>query len=463
MDLSKSGTTKSVLDRARRSAKQLAVTGTNHYANTARIAFVDKNDDILKGYRFLAVNDSKTSRVCARLDQQVFSKDSKKLSSVTPPLHPNCRSALTYEVDDRFKLDSKETDKASSFNVDGKREPKPVDSDSIYYANLKKLSARDQDAAIGPSLGKALRQMNPSEFAKQTGDSMNNALTIAQMKAKNNTLGRILRGQGETKAATKAVSKIKKPKITTSAKDDLATFNVPFGGHVSKVPKKATVGSISSINKANSIKKPKGSTKVISSSAKIENKRNASATLNKSISGDESAYLEYYKGDGFYKSNDILRNPNKYSQGEIDSAIKMRDSINSAIAKSTMDADAFVYRGVRDKGLFSEINLDSIGAELSIDTAQSVAKDARVALGYSGAIKSGNNYFSAGSESVIFKVKTRKGQHALDMESLQGIGNTSESELLLRSGGKYVITGVEDRFTPNGELSLKIIEVDYVD
>ena len=94
MDLSKSGTTKSVLDRARRSAKQLAITGTNHYANTARIAFVDENDDILKGYRFLAVNDSRTSRVCARLDQTVYPANSPKLSSVTPPLHPNCRSAL---------------------------------------------------------------------------------------------------------------------------------------------------------------------------------------------------------------------------------------------------------------------------------------------------------------------------------------------------------------------------------
>lgn len=197
MDLSKSGTTKSVLDRATRAAKQLAVTGTNHYANTARIAFVDENDDILKGYRFLAVNDSKTSRTCARLDQTVWPANSPKLSSVTPPLHPNCRSALTYEVDDRFKLDTNETKKASSFNVDGKRDPKPIDSDSIYYDNLKKLSARDQDAAIGPTLGKALRQMDAAKFAKMTGDSMNNPLTIKQMKQKNNELGRILRAQNK--------------------------------------------------------------------------------------------------------------------------------------------------------------------------------------------------------------------------------------------------------------------------
>lgn len=196
MDLSKSGTTKSVLDRSRRAAKSLAVTGTNHYANTARIAFLDENDDILKGYRFLAVNDSRTSTRCRALDQTVWPANSPKLNSVTPPLHPNCRSALTYEVDDRFKLDSTETDKASSFNVDGKRDPKPVDSDSIYYDNMKKLKASDQDNILGPTLGKAFRKMNNStEFAKATLDQQFNPLTIKQMSAKNNELGRILRAQ----------------------------------------------------------------------------------------------------------------------------------------------------------------------------------------------------------------------------------------------------------------------------
>ena len=152
--------------------------------------------DILKGYRFLAVNDSRTSTRCRALDQTVWPANSPKLNSVTPPLHPNCRSALTYEVDDRFKLDSSDTKKASSFEVDGKRDPKQLDSDSIYYENMKKLKASDQDAILGPTMGKAFRKMDsPSQFAKATLDSMNNPLTIKQMKQKNNELGRILRSQ----------------------------------------------------------------------------------------------------------------------------------------------------------------------------------------------------------------------------------------------------------------------------
>tara|TARA_R110000751_G_scaffold171571_2_gene278042 strand:+ start:30 stop:734 length:705 start_codon:yes stop_codon:yes gene_type:complete len=196
MDLSRSGTTKSVLDRARKSARQLAITGTNHYANTARIAFVDTNDDILQGYRFLAVQDSRTSRQCASLDQRVFAKDDPKLSAATPPLHPYCRSALTYEVADRFKLDEADTRKSSSFEVDGKRDPKTVTSDSIFYGNLKDLKAADQDAHLGPTMGRAFRKMdNPAQFAKATVDENFNPLTIKQMREKNNALGKILQNQ----------------------------------------------------------------------------------------------------------------------------------------------------------------------------------------------------------------------------------------------------------------------------
>lgn len=194
--LTTSDTSKNTLTRAKRSARQLAITGTNHYANQARVAFVDYNDDILKGYRFLAVLDSRTSQQCRALDQTFIPKDSPKLSSLTPPLHPNCRSALTYEVDERYSLDDKDTQRASAFEVDGKRDPKPVSSDGIYYEKLKQLSARDQDAVLGSTLGKAFRKMdNPEDFAKATIDRLGNPLTITQMKQRDNQLGRLLRSQ----------------------------------------------------------------------------------------------------------------------------------------------------------------------------------------------------------------------------------------------------------------------------
>lgn len=194
--LQTSTTSKNTLSRARRSAKSVAITGTNHYANTARIEFVDQNDDILKGYRLIAVIDSRTSQKCRALDQKFIPKDSPKLSSFTPPLHINCRTALVYEVDERYKLDDKDTKRASSFEVDGKRDPKPVSSEGIYYDKMKSLKASDQDNILGPSLGRAFRKMdNPTEFANATIDSLGNPLTLKEMKKKDNELGEILRQQ----------------------------------------------------------------------------------------------------------------------------------------------------------------------------------------------------------------------------------------------------------------------------
>jgi len=184
---------KTVLSRARRSARQVAITGTNHYANQARIAFVDQNDEVLDGYRFLAVLDSRTSQQCRSLDQTVIPADSPKLSRLTPPLHPNCRSALVYEVKDEYSTTDKDTDRASNFEVDGKSDPKPVSSTRTYYENMKKLSAADQDVILGPTLGKAFRKLNdPEAFAKLTIDSLGNPLTITEMKERDNQLSRIL-------------------------------------------------------------------------------------------------------------------------------------------------------------------------------------------------------------------------------------------------------------------------------
>ena len=199
MRLEKSTVSKNLLNRAHRSAKSVAITGTNHYANTARIEFVDQNDNVLKGYRLISVVDSRTSRKCRALDQKFIPKDSPKLSSFTPPLHINCRTALVYEVDERFSLDDADTKRASSFEVDGKRDPKPVSSEGIYYQNMKTLKASDQDNILGKRMGKAFRKMDdPKAFADATIDTLGNPLTIKEMKAKDDELGAILRAQDKT-------------------------------------------------------------------------------------------------------------------------------------------------------------------------------------------------------------------------------------------------------------------------
>ncbi len=189
-------TGKNVLSRAKRSAKSIAITSVNHHANTARVAFANENSDLVKGYRLISVLDSKTSQKCRALDQKLIASDSKDLSRYTPPLHINCRTALVYEVDDKYKLDTADRKRASSFEVDGKRDPKKTTSEGIYYDKLAGLGKDDQDAVLGRTLGKAFRKLdNPKAFAKATIDSLGNPLTIKEMKEEKNKLGAILRKQ----------------------------------------------------------------------------------------------------------------------------------------------------------------------------------------------------------------------------------------------------------------------------
>ena len=181
------------LEQARRGAKTLARTGTNHMANSARRATVESNDEVITGWLFVATLDNRTSTQCRSLDGTTYKLSDKNIPF--PPLHPNCRSTMTYEIDARYGFDDDDSERPSNFRVDGKRTPKRIDSKKTYYEDLARLSAKDQDAILGPTLGRAFRKMSPDEFAKQTIDSLNNPMTITEMKRRDNELGRILRAQ----------------------------------------------------------------------------------------------------------------------------------------------------------------------------------------------------------------------------------------------------------------------------
>jgi len=201
---------KSVLDRSRRSADSMAITTTNHVANVTRVQFGEANKHLVKGYVFIAVLDSSTSTTCRNGDQTTMSADNPKFSAWSPPRHRGCRSALSYDVDDRYKLDEDSTKRASSFRIDGSQDPRPVSSKGTYYDNISsmyksgKMSAEDMDQILGASLGKAFRKglkdgtLTPDSFAKMTVDSLYQPLTLKQMSERNNALGEILRKQNKT-------------------------------------------------------------------------------------------------------------------------------------------------------------------------------------------------------------------------------------------------------------------------
>lgn len=175
-----------------RQARTVARTGVNHVANSIRMEMAE--DDLIIGFTFSAVLDSRTSKNCAPLDGNFYAKDDSELSSIRPPRHPNCRSALLPEVDPEYAIGKSKT-RPSAFTVDGKRTPRQT-TRADYYNQLSQLSAADQDAVLGARLGKAFRKMKPDDFADSLLDSTNQPMTMVELESKDNRLGKLLSGDG---------------------------------------------------------------------------------------------------------------------------------------------------------------------------------------------------------------------------------------------------------------------------
>ena len=186
--------------KALASAKTMARTGTSFYSNQATKAFVDVNDEVLRGYRFLATLDSRTSKQCRSLDQTTYAKDADNIPRL--PLHPNERSTLIYDVDPRFKYDDSEATRAEAFinPKTGKRKVDFVSSQQTYYESLKDQSDAVQNSILGKTLADAFRELdNPELFAKSLIDSTYKPYTMEQLRDKDNKLAKILKKQSKTK------------------------------------------------------------------------------------------------------------------------------------------------------------------------------------------------------------------------------------------------------------------------
>lgn len=79
-----------VLDVTRREAEMIARTAANHVSTSARQATWDANSDIIRGVRWVATLDGRTSPVCQSRDGHVYPID----KGPRPPAHPNCRSTV---------------------------------------------------------------------------------------------------------------------------------------------------------------------------------------------------------------------------------------------------------------------------------------------------------------------------------------------------------------------------------
>ena len=137
-------------------------TGVASVANTARQVVAEKNADVIKGIRWMAFLDSRTSPQCRSLDRREFPLK----RGPRPPLHINCRSTFVYITKGKLKDIDDQGSRASRLKRGG--EITRVSGNLDYYDWLKQQTKGFQNTVLGPGKGDLFRSkgMTPDKFAK---------------------------------------------------------------------------------------------------------------------------------------------------------------------------------------------------------------------------------------------------------------------------------------------------------
>lgn len=157
---------------ARRNARSVARTATQHVASSARMAFWERNANVISGYRFLATLDNRTTATCRSLDRRIFELN----AGPVPPLHIGCRSTTVAEVDPSLDFLDEGATRAS---IDG-----PVEADLSYYDWLKSQPAAFQNEALGSTRAKLFRNggLSSEDFAALNIGRNFEPMTLEQMR-----------------------------------------------------------------------------------------------------------------------------------------------------------------------------------------------------------------------------------------------------------------------------------------
>lgn len=160
----------------RNQAEALVRTGVQHYATQAREALYEANDDVIKGFIYLATLDNRTSTLCAGRDGKFYDKDEQR---PTLPAHWNCRStylAVTDSVEETLS-----GYRPAVGGTDGQMDPKRVRGSTNYQDFFLRQPKWWQNSAIGETRAKLVRDggMKISQFNDMTGEP----LTLAELRA----------------------------------------------------------------------------------------------------------------------------------------------------------------------------------------------------------------------------------------------------------------------------------------
>lgn len=167
------------MEGSRRHLEGMTRTALNHMSNVTSQRVWKANEELVAGWTFLAVLDSRTTLRCASLDGEVFPVGKGPI----PPLHINCRSVSVPKVKTWRELgvNMDEVPTGTRASVGGQ-----VRADMSYSEWLRSQPVIVQDEVLGVTRAKLFRagNLDVSAFVNNKGET----LTLPELKRKNAAL-----------------------------------------------------------------------------------------------------------------------------------------------------------------------------------------------------------------------------------------------------------------------------------
>jgi len=160
-----------LLEIDRRHAEAVIRTAINHTAFYTRSRFYEDNAELIKGLRWTATLDSRTSEICRARDGNIYPMK----SGPRPPAHWNCRSTMTPVLKSWKELGLDELPAGTRASLDG-QEP----ADMTYQQWLRKQSVARQEEILGVSKAKLFRDggLELDRFVDRKG----HVFTLAELR-----------------------------------------------------------------------------------------------------------------------------------------------------------------------------------------------------------------------------------------------------------------------------------------
>jgi len=162
-----------VRQASRNGVAMFSRTAINYAANLGRQSAWTANADIMKGVRWVATLDTRTTPICRDRDGKIFPIN----DGPRPPAHPNCRST-TVAVTKSFKelgIDIDEVSPGTRASMNGQ-----VPANQTYYEWLATQSASTQKDVLGAVRYDLWKKggVSPDKFVNDSGK----VLTLAELK-----------------------------------------------------------------------------------------------------------------------------------------------------------------------------------------------------------------------------------------------------------------------------------------